>query len=129
MASDSGDEHLDKLLGVGFGVVAVISALLATAFAIAGLPTGEGLMVVLVATGLLAIAYLIAGMYDTAYAKPRRGVSNLLAAAGMILAFLATFAQYDQQFLIASAAFLVVAGGALITCGFQLDVLDRLPQA
>ncbi|MFW6437171.1 MAG: hypothetical protein ACOCYZ_06020 [Halococcoides sp.] len=129
MPADPADEHLDKLLGVGLGVVATISAFLALGFAIWGLPTGEGLTVVLVTTGLLSIAFLVAGVYDTAYAKPRRGVSNLTAAAGMVMAFIATFAGSPQQFMAGGFVFMIVAGGALMACGFQLDVLDRLPQA
>ncbi|AWB26259.1 hypothetical protein [Halococcoides cellulosivorans] len=129
MPADPADEHLDKVLGVGLGVVAIVSAFLALGFAIWGLPSGDGLSVVLVTTGLLSIAYLVAGVYDTAYAKPRRGVSNLTASAGMVLSFLATFAAAPQQFMAAGFVFMIVAGGALMICGFRLNVLDRLPQA
>lgn len=129
MAANNGDEQLDTLLGVGFGIVAIISGFLATAFVIQGLPGNEGLQVVLITTGLLGIAYLVAGVYDTAYAKAYRGVSNLVAAAGMVLCFLATFASYEARFMAAGAVFLFVAGLALIACGLQVDAFDRLPGA
>ncbi|MUV89857.1 hypothetical protein GJ629_08075 [Halapricum sp. CBA1109] len=122
------DDGQQFALGLGAGVLALV---LGVAFvAVAALSEVALLDSLAVAVALLVVAFVfaVAGLYDiVARGTTRRGVSDLIASAGVVLALLAPYGDPAQAFVAAGAVALLTSGAYHAALAAELMHIDEDP--
>jgi hypothetical protein len=122
------DDGQQFALGLGAGILALVLGVALVAVAALGDVGVLGRPVV--AGGLLGVAFAfgVAGLYDiVARGTTRRGVSDLIAGAGLVLALLGPHGASSQAFVAAGAVALLTSGAYHAALAAELTSIDEDP--
>lgn len=122
------DDRQKLALGIGAGILALVLGV--TFVAVAATNTIGILDSPVVAGALLGIAFAfgVAGLYDiVARGTVRRGVSDLLAAAGLVLVLLAPYGDPAQGFAVVGAVALLTSGAYHVALAAELLSITEDP--